>query len=198
MTQQLYAARPVSNFIGFASFCKNLGFKEIVSTPHVTLAYSEKEVNMKNIKPVRSPIELSKKNILDIITLGDNDVIVLLIEHTELFSRWKKLCSLGCSWSYPSYKSHITICLNKDNKIDEKKLKEIKNNLKTFLNSDEDIKLILGGEEFSKLDDDAFDNIETVKTEDVMNNISSLLITQNCLFHNQTSKFKDKILKENK
>lgn len=175
MTQQLYVARPVSNFIGYASFCKSLGFDEVVADPHITLAYSEKEVNMKNIKPEKSIIELTKKNILDVTVLGDNDVIVLLVEHPELFSRWKKLCSYGCSWDYPTYKSHITICLNKDNKISEKKLKEIKNNLKTFLNSDIDIKLILGAEEHSKLDDDAFDNIKYAKLDNILNNISTVL-----------------------
>lgn len=79
------------------------------------------------------------------------DAIVLRFSSQKLADRWKELREAGASWDHPGYKPHITItyALPKGIKLDE---------IAPFHGP-----LTFGPEQFSKVKEDAADNIAEIK-----------------------------------
>jgi hypothetical protein len=73
-----------------------------------------------------------------------NDALVLQFQSKNLKKRWQYFIDTGCSWSYPSYKSHITVTYMSEN-INYKKIKPYTKDL------------LFGPEIFSEIDNNEND-----------------------------------------
>jgi hypothetical protein len=120
MKKPIYVSREVINHEEIAKWFTDQGIEEFNSaTMHTTVAYSTNPVEWDAIEPVEShhSIIFGKR---EMHKFGDDDsVLVLGFESNTLKLEWEHLKSLGCSWDYPEYNSHITIVYGTDLPVDD-------------------------------------------------------------------------------
>ena len=107
----LYVSRPLKNAAEFIKWAKAQGFKttEPASEMHVTIAYSETEVDWGEIPgPVTEELVVGGGN-RSVTSLGDDEAVVLKFTNEDLNSRDEEIKKAGASWNHPSYQPHVTI-----------------------------------------------------------------------------------------
>lgn len=115
----LYVNRKLINSNEFLEWAESQGFKDHLepSELHVTIAFSRKEVDWNKFTPDDSTITI-KSPYYNTMPLGDKGAIVVKFKSYTLSHRWKEFIDGGCSWDYPEYQPHVTICYNSNNNVD--------------------------------------------------------------------------------
>ncbi|AXH72583.1 MAG: histone H1-like protein [Caudoviricetes sp.] len=133
---QLYGFRNVLNGKDIINHFKKQGVQNLVkpNSLHLTIIYSKKDVNEKEIILDSNKLFYIPENI-NLQKFGD--YLVMVVSTPVLQQRFDYFKSKGCSWDYDIYQPHISICENFEGDID---------NLKPYPNPIE-----LGKEKIEKL-----------------------------------------------
>jgi hypothetical protein len=110
-------------------FQKSLGITE--SFPfHITLVFSRKVIKMDLNKHINKIIHADSFHIFDNKATGGDRALVIKFKCDYCEKRWAYAKTLGATWDYPSYESHITLSYNWNGPApDNKLLKDCKINI---------------------------------------------------------------------
>jgi hypothetical protein len=108
---------------------KDLGITE--SFPfHITLVYSRKKIKMDLNTKINLIIKAEKFHIFDNTKDGGDRALVIFFDCPYCNKRHNYAKTMGATWDYPSYESHITLSYNWDKDIpDDNLLKDFKINI---------------------------------------------------------------------
>ena len=76
---------------------------------HVTIAYSEKEVDWDEIPGPETDELTAKGGNRTVTPLGDDGAVVLKFTSKDLHSRHGEIKKAGASWNHEGYQPHVTI-----------------------------------------------------------------------------------------
>lgn len=109
--KDLYVHRPLLNGEEIEEWAREQGFVSMLPLDdlHVTIAFSKTKVDWSLTKMLDNEIEVDGGK-RKVEALGDKGAVVLTFASPVLHDRWQELCDdVGCSWDFPSYKSHVSI-----------------------------------------------------------------------------------------
>lgn len=137
----LYVMRPVTNAEEIVEWAKKNKFINIIkpSDVHITVAYSKKKVEWKQLTKPKDRISVFSKDNRSIKVLGE--ATVLSFQSKALQDRWQYFKDNGASWDYDTYTPHLSISYVKQY-INL-------NNIKPYIGD-----IILGQEVWDELDED--------------------------------------------
>lgn len=147
----LYVSRPLDNAEELKAWATSVGFENLIEDMHVTIAYSEDEVDWDNFKPKEDSyynFGFFKRT----ISQFDGGVTVLEIEAPSLQKRFQEFIDGGCSTSYPDYKPHVSITAEPTT-VDIKKIKPFA------------LPLDFGPEHFSEVKTKVYDNQDSPESD---------------------------------
>ena len=106
----LYVSRPLKNAAEFIKWAKAQGFEkpDKASEMHVTIAYSEKEIDWTDIPDAPEELVVPAGD-RTVEPLGDDGAVVLKIQSKDLAARHKEIKDAGASWNHTGYRPHVTI-----------------------------------------------------------------------------------------
>ena len=110
----VYVSRKVVNTKQFIDWALSVGFKEVNSDPHVTVAYSRE--CFINPEPEMGQFRVEPRNFIGIDKLGD--ATVLKFKSNTLQNDFKQKIKAGATWDYPDYHCHVTISYGIQDTID--------------------------------------------------------------------------------
>jgi hypothetical protein len=113
--QTLYISRPLLNGDELATWAKSQGFATTVPPDemHVTVAYSKQPVDWSKLTAEDDTLTVPPAANRSIEALGiEKDAVVLIFDCPALAERWQQCQDIGCSWDWPSYRSHVTFTFN--------------------------------------------------------------------------------------
>ena len=148
--ETLYVSRSLLYVDELVKWVKEQNFKYRLpnSEFHVTIVYSKEKVDWNKAKPINN-ILIIKGGVRKVEKLGD--AIVLQFQSKKLKKRWEYFINdVGCSWDYPSYKSHVSITYDSQN-IDYEKMKPYEGYL------------IFGPEKFIDVNENHKENFKEIK-----------------------------------
>lgn len=108
---KLYGYRNVINNEEIIEYFRKQGVEDLVDPKslHVTVIYSKKDVDEKSIKVDNNSLYYIPEN-THLEKFGD--YLVMVVNSPYLQDRFKYFESKGCSYDYPKYKPHISLCEN--------------------------------------------------------------------------------------
>jgi len=111
----LYVSRPLESTDTFRAWAKEQGFENLDDHGlHVTIAYSEKEVDWGTIPEAPKKLTVSGGP-RSVEPLGDEGAVVLKFESPDLASRHQEIRDTsGATWSHNQYQPHVTISYEAD------------------------------------------------------------------------------------
>lgn len=104
----LYVMRPVINSADIGNHFKSQGSPLIKPDDmHVTIMYSKTPVDWNQFRAQKDNVEILHKLGRKVTDLGD--YIVQLFKSGKLQKHHDRFLRGGCSWDYPSYRSHVSL-----------------------------------------------------------------------------------------
>lgn len=139
---KLYVCRKVLNSKELIEWAKSVGFETCLepNDMHVTVVYSKKEFDFTAQQPKQDKLRFSHPHNRKLVELGDKGAVVLMFNSPTLYNRWLEFITMGASWDYENYHSHITLTYKKPDNLDISTIEPY------------DGHIILGKEIFSKPD----------------------------------------------
>lgn len=110
MEKTLYVYRPLLNGNQVRDWMADHGgFDSSLPAPdmHVTIAYSKTPFDWSGLSPdiETLSVEGGKRD----IQVFDDNAVVLSFSSVALAARWQEFLNAGASWSFPSYRPHVTL-----------------------------------------------------------------------------------------
>lgn len=106
--KSLYVTRPVLNIEDFYNWAFKNNIKTLATNLHVSIAYSEKQVEWSKWEPQNWEVRLKSSGDRKIELFAGDAHVLSLGNPAILRMRWAQFINEGCSWGYEDFSPHIT------------------------------------------------------------------------------------------